>query len=284
MNQRPKIAGIGEVLWDMLPNGKMLGGAPANFCYHAGRLGAEAALISAIGQDENGREIIELLRNKGLQLFLNQPEYPTGTVSVNLKDGIPEYEIHRGVAWDHIRPSAEAFEWLKSADALCFGSLAQRSEVSALAIHQALEMLPAEAIKVFDVNLRQNFFDKQLLHQSLAKANVVKLNDEEIDVLGRLLDLQGTAEEQGRQLMHNFGLRLVALTMGSKGSWLFTADDQSFMPVPKVEVVDTIGAGDSFTAVLVTGLLLQKELRQIHEEATTYAARVCMHKGAMPAV
>lgn len=284
MNHPLKIAGIGEVLWDMLPGGKMLGGAPANFCYHTTRLGVESALISAIGHDENGQEIVELLNSKGLRYYCNQPDYPTGSVSVSLKAGIPEYEIHRDVAWDHIRPSAEAFEWLKSADALCFGSLAQRHEVSAMAIQQALEALPENALKVFDVNLRQHFYSKELLHQALLKANVVKLNDEEIEVVGRLFDLHGPAEEQCRQLMQNFGLRLVALTMGSRGSWLFTADEQSFTPVPKVEVVDTIGAGDSFTAVLVTGLLMKNELRQIHEEATSYAARVCMHKGAMPAV
>lgn len=282
MYHTPKIAGIGEVLWDLLPGGKMLGGAPANFCYHAGRLGAETALISAIGHDENGLEIIELLNNKGLRYYLNHPNYPTGTVSVSLKDGIPDYTIHRDVAWDHIKPASEAFDWLTGADALCFGSLAQRSVVSALAIHQALEMLPADALKVFDVNLRQNFFDKQLLHQSFLKANVVKLNDEELEIVGHLYDLQGDIEEKCHQLINRYQLRLVALTLGSKGSWLITTEKHSFMPVPKVKVADTIGAGDSFTAVLVTGLLRQKDLEQIHAEATEYAAKVCMHQGAMP--
>jgi len=282
MNYTPKIAGIGEVLWDMLPGSKMLGGAPANFCYHAGRLGAETALISAIGHDEYGQEIVELLNSKGLRYFLNHPNYPTGTVSVRLKEGIPEYTIHRDVAWDHIKPATEAFDWLTDAGVLCFGSLAQRSAVSALAIHQALEMLPADALKVFDVNLRQNFFDKQLLHQSFSKANVVKLNDEEIEVIGQLFDLKGTHKEKCIQLINHYQLRMVALTLGSKGSWLLTPDKQSFMPVPKVKVADTVGAGDSFTAVLVTGLLMKKDLQQIHSEATEYAAKVCTHKGAMP--
>lgn len=284
MNHTPKIAGIGEVLWDLLPGGKMPGGAPANFCYHAGRLGAETALISAIGHDENGREIVELLNNKGLRYYLNRPNYPTGTVSVSLKAGIPEYVIHRDVAWDHIKPATEAFDWLTGADALCFGSLAQRSVVSALAIHQALDMLPAEALKVFDVNLRQNFFGKQVLHQSFSKANVVKLNDEEIEVIGQLFDLQGSHEEKCFQLISQYQLRLVALTLGSKGSWLFTTEKQSFLPVPKVKVADTVGAGDSFTAVLVSGLIMNKDLQQIHGEATEYAAKVCMHKGAMPEI
>lgn len=280
--KRFRITGIGEVLWDLLPGGKMLGGAPANFCFHAQRLGAESAIISATGNDHLGDEIVKTLDEKGVHHILNYPDYPTGTVSVKLIEGIPEYIIHTEVAWDFIKPGDEAIKWIKDSDAICFGTLCQRSEVSAKSIEKALSLVPEKALKVLDVNLRQHFFTKEILEKSFRKANVVKLNDEEIEVIGSLFELTGSPVEKCRTLMNRFQIDIVALTMGENGSRLMTATEESYLPVPKVFVVDTVGAGDSFTAVMVMGLLNKKLLQVLHSEASQYAARVCTFSGAMP--
>jgi len=277
-----KIAGIGEVLWDLLPTGKMIGGAPANFCYHAKNLGADAAIISATGNDALGAEIENTLTQKGIKHILNHPDYPTGTVSVELKNGIPDYIIHENVAWDFIRLDNEAQSWIKTADAICFGTLGQRSIVSAEAIDQALDSVAPKALKVLDVNLRQQYFSKEILEKSFKRANVVKLNDEEIEIIGAMFGLSGSQKLKCLTLMDIFRFDVMALTMGDKGSLLLTTNEESFVPVPKVKVVDTVGAGDSFTAVMVMGLLNNKQLHELHNEATEYAAKVCTFSGAMP--
>lgn len=278
------VTGIGEVLWDMLPQGKKLGGAPGNFCFHAGNVGAKAALVSAIGKDEPGKEIKEILIGKGLHFMPNYSDYPSGYVSVELNNGIPSYVIHEGVAWDDISLSPEAIDWIKSTDAICFGTLAQRSVISREAIFNAIQAAPDHALKVLDINLRQHYYSKDLLKKSFDLANLVKLNDEELVIVSEMFGLKGNENEQCKELMEKFGLKLLALTKGSEGSWLFTPSEESYQKVPKVEVVDTIGAGDSFTAVMVMGLLNNKPLAQLHREASEYAAKVCTYSGAMPAI
>lgn len=277
-----KIAGIGEVLWDLLPDGKKLGGAPANFCYHSRMLGNNASIISAVGKDDLGKEIIQQLDQKSVLHFLNILDLPTGTVSVTMTNSLPSYEIHQNVAWDNINLEDKALNWLADADAFCFGSLAQRSETSSNAIQNALVALPNSTLKVFDINLRQQYYSAEIIHHSLQKANVVKLNEEEIETISMLFSLKGSQMEQCLWLIKEYKLQLLALTLGSNGSWLITPTTQSYLPVPKVKVVDTVGAGDSFTAVLVDGLLRQKAIKTIHTEATEYAAKVCLYKGAMP--
>jgi len=277
-----KIAGIGEVLWDLLPTGKMIGGAPANFCYHAKNLGADVAIISATGNDALGAEIENTLTEKGIKHILNHPDYPTGTVSVELKNGIPDYIIHENIAWDFIRLDADALSWIKSADVLCFGSLCQRSVVSAESINQALDGVTDKTLKVLDVNLRQHYFSRLILEKSFKRANVVKLNDEEIEIIGAMFGLSGSQNLKCRALMNMFQIEVVALTMGASGSLLLTTNEESFVPVPKVKVIDTVGAGDSFAAVMVMGLLNKKPLHELHNEATEYAAKVCTYSGAMP--
>ncbi len=279
-----RVTGIGEVLWDMLPQGKQLGGAPGNFCFHTQNLGAEAAIISAIGKDESGKEIENTLNRKGLHLLFNYPDFPTGYVSVKLNNGIPTYIIHEEMAWDYISLNDDAKDWLKHTDAICFGSLAQRSETSRKAIGQAIQTAPAHALRVLDINLRQQYYSNELLEASFNLANVVKLNDEELKIIGKMFGLKGTDKAKCHDLMNRFGLKLLALTRGSEGSWLFTPLEESFQKVPKVEVVDTIGAGDSFTAVLVMGLLREKPLALLHREATEYSAQVCTFPGANPAI
>ncbi|MCF8365295.1 MAG: carbohydrate kinase [Bacteroidales bacterium] len=284
MDKKFSITGIGEILWDMLPDGKQAGGAPGNFCYHSQNFGAKAAIISAVGNDENGSEISETLQSKGLKLFLNYPGYPTGYVSIALKNGLPSYIIHENVAWDYISLNEDAKDWIKQTDAICFGSLAQRSETSRKAIGQAIETAPAHALKVLDINLRQQYYSKDLLKASFNLANVVKLNDEELEIISNIFGFDGTEKEKCHKLMDRFELKLMALTLGSKGSWLFTENESSFQLVPKVEVVDTVGAGDSFTAAMVMGLLQQKPLSELHRRASQYAAKVCTYSGATPLV
>lgn len=282
--QKFKITGIGEILWDMLPDGKMLGGAPANFCFHAQNLGGDAAIISAVGADKEGVEIEKMLAARGINTFINTPDKPTGTVSVKVDDGIPSYIIHEDVAWDFITPDAAALRRIEASDAICFGTLAQRSAVSSAAIGNALALAGSNTLKIFDINLRQNFYSRAVIERSLRAANVLKINDEELDIISLLLKLQGPEEEKVRKIMNDFDLSYLALTMGSKGSRLFSKSDESYLPVPKVKVVDTIGAGDSFTAMMAMELLRKKPLAEVHSNATEYAALVCTHKGATPAI
>jgi len=279
-----KITGIGEVLWDMLPDGKQLGGAPGNFCFHTQNLGADAAMISAIGRDESGEEMEILLKDKKLKLMLNYPDFATGYVSVKLENGMPTYTIHENVAWDNITLSNEAKEWIRVSDAICFGSLAQRSKTSRKAIEEALKLAPEKALKVFDINLRQHYYNRDILERSMTLANLLKLNEDELEIISKMFNLSGNDKKKCHSLMQLFGLDLVALTLGSQGSWLYTPADESFQKVPEIKVVDTIGAGDSFTATMVMGLLNKKPLEQLHLEATAYSAKVCTYSGATPKI
>jgi fructokinase len=283
--QKFRITGIGEILWDMLPDGKMLGGAPANFCFHTQNLGAEAAIVSAIGRDAAGSEMEEILRSRGIKALINKPaNKPTGIVTVKLEAGIPTYNIHENVAWDFIDLDDASKKWIVSSDAICFGTLAQRSSVSSQAILQALDLADSAALKIFDINLRQQYYSAELIKKSLLKANVLKINDEELEVITGLFGLRGSEEEKVQQLMENYNLDYLALTLGSRGSRLFSPTEESYLPVPKVKVVDTIGAGDSFTAMMAMELLRKKPLAEIHSSATAYAALICKHKGATPAI
>jgi len=284
MVKKFRVTGIGEILWDMLPDGKKLGGAPGNFCFHTQNLGAESAIISAVGKDDNGEEISANLKEKGLKAFLNYPDFPSGYVTVKLNYGIPSYIIHEKVAWDFISLNEDAKGWITQTDAICFGTLAQRSETSCKAIGQAIQTAPAHALKVLDINLRQQYYSNELLEASFNLANVVKLNDEELEIISDMFSLDGTDKEKCHTLMEKFGLKLIALTMGSQGSWLYSENEASFHPVPKVKVVDTIGAGDSFTAAMVMGLLQQKPLTELHSQASQYAAKVCTYSGATPPI
>lgn len=277
-----RITGIGEILWDMLPDGKMLGGAPANFCFHAKNIGGDATMISAVGKDDLGIEIEKHLKSLGIPAILNHVDRPTGAVSVNISNGMPSYTIHEEVAWDFIKLSEKAIVWIKSSDAICFGSLAQRSDVSSQAIHRALGLVSSDALKVLDINIRQQFYSENILVNALEKANVLKLNDEEMELISPMFHLTGSPEQKARMIMRDFRMDFLALTLGNEGSWLFGKNEQSFLPAPKVQVKDTIGAGDSFTAVMTMGILRKKPLVAIHRDATNYAARVCTFRGATP--
>lgn len=282
--EKKTVIGIGEILWDLLPDGKQLGGAPANFAWHAQQLGAEGTVVSAVGEDEPGEEIRDIIKDKALGNGISISSKPTGTVSVELSNGIPDYIIHENVAWDFIELNDLAKEKTLQADAICFGSLAQRSDVSAKNIRTALDSAPEECLKIFDINLRQAFYSKEIIEASLKRANVFKINDEELLIVREMFGVSGTDEEVCRELMDMFDLKLTALTGGEKGSMLIAKGEVSEIKTPKVEVVDTIGAGDSFTAALAMGMLEGLPLKEIHNRAVTLSAFVCTQKGATPVI
>ncbi|MBR3388807.1 MAG: carbohydrate kinase [Bacteroidales bacterium] len=276
------IVGIGEILWDMLPSGKALGGAPANFAYHATRLGEEGWAVSAIGPDALGREIMDIVTEKRLKNVISVTDKPTGTVQVELDArGVPTYTIMEGVAWDHIPFTPEMEALAQRADAVCFGSLVQRM-ASRESVLRFLRATRPDALKVFDINLRQHYYSPEVLEESLKIADILKINDEEIRIVADMFGLGGDDTAVSRALIDRYGLRLVILTKGAEGSEVITADDTLPQPAGEAEVVDTVGAGDSFTAAFVVGYLRGDSLADAQRLASDTAAYVCSRKGAMP--
>ena len=279
MQNKRYVVGLGEVLWDVLPEGKKLGGAPANFAYHAGQfLGSDNTIaISALGEDRLAEETIEALREHGLNDLLPRVPYPTGTVQVQLDEqGIPTYDIKENVAWDNIPFDDDIKQIAQNCRAVCFGSLAQRNVVSRETIHKFLDATPADCVKIFDINLRQHFYTKEVIQESLQRCNILKINDEELDIVVPMLG------RDKHQLIADYRLSMLVLTCGTEGSYIITPDDESFLPTPKVEVVDTVGAGDSFTGAFVVSLLSGKTICEAHQKAVEVSAFVCTQAGAMP--
>lgn len=280
------IVGMGEVLWDMLPDGRKVGGAPANFAYHASQFGFDSRVVSAIGKDSLGTEITDNFDKKGLHYLIETVPYPTGTVQIELDDvGVPCYDIREGTAWDNI-PFTPALEDLaRHTEAVCFGSLAQRSAVSRETIGRFLDTMPDDGstLRIFDINLRQNFYCKEVIESSLRRCNVLKINDEELVVLSRLFSCPGIGpEEKCKAFLSMYGLKMLILTCGVDGSYVFYGDGYSFIETPKVEVADTVGAGDSFTASFVSAILEGRTVRDAHALAVEVSAFVCTQDGAMP--
>ncbi len=278
------VLGIGEILWDLLPEGRQLGGAPANFAFHCKQLGASAIVASSVGNDQPGAKIKDFLAwNHIGDLVQTDPKKPTGVVEVHVdSNGVPTYNIIENVAWDYMHYNSGIGEIAKTADVICFGSLAQRNDVSKLTIQRTLKESNDKCLRIFDINIRQDYYSKQLLIESLILANVLKINGDELDLLIRLLDLPIDPEKAIESLMQQFDLRLLALTMGEKGSSLHMVNERSFLETPKVQVLDTVGAGDSFTAALAVGLLKGLPLSDVHAAAVALSAYVCTMKGATP--
>lgn len=283
---KPLVIGMGEALWDVLPEGRKIGGAPANFAFHAGQAGMDARVVSAVGRDALGDETLLTLQQKGLNTdAVARVDFPTGVVQVTLSEGgIPQYDICEGVAWDNIPFTPALDELARNAQAVCWGSLAQRSEVSRNCIYRFLDAMPSEQgrLKVFDINLRQHFYSIDVIEASCQRANVLKINEEELVIVSELLRL-GTplVEQQCRLLMERFSLDMLVLTCGCNGSYIFTPVETSFRVTPLVQVADTVGAGDSFTATLVADLLKGASVGVAHEHAVQLAAYVCTQQGAM---
>jgi fructokinase len=278
------IIGLGEVLWDMLPTGRQMGGAPANFACLARALGADVSLISRVGNDDLGREILDSLRRArvNVQAVGIDTELPTGTVSVEVSnDGQPKFTINAPSAWDRIDANDVCLRLAEKCDAICFGSLGQRSEASRNAVMKILDRVPDRALRILDVNLRPPFVDSRVIQTSLLRANVLKLNEHELPVLAGMLGLTApSAPGQLAELGSRFGLRLIALTRGSAGSVLWSPGQVSENPGAKVAVVDSVGAGDAFTAAMAHAYLLGWKLDRINQFAGNVAAFVCSHAGA----
>lgn len=285
-NNRPTIVALGEVLWDMLLGGKKIGGAPLNFACHATQLGCKGVMVSSIGKDALGDELLEGIAPIGVELsFVQRSDRPTSKVDVVVdSQGTPQYIINEGVAWDHILFTPEMYALAQKADAVCWGSLAARNETSRTTIIRFVESTREDCLKVFDINIRQHYYDKEFINWGLTQANVLKLNDDELPLLQGYYSLMGDPIEQCRELLERFGLRYVVYTCGSKESVVVGAEDISRIDTPKVEVVDTVGAGDSFTAAFVSGLIRGDSIAETHRHAVDIAAYVCTQAGAIPAL
>ena len=280
------VVGMGEALWDVLPEGKKIGGAPANFAYHVSQFGLPSCVVSAIGDDALGKEIIENFTSKGLDQLIAEVPYPTGTVQVEIdQTGIPLYDIKENVAWDNI-PYTEHLDALaKRTKAVCFGSLAQRNVVSRETINHFLDTMPKDddSLIVFDVNLRQGFYNKEILCKSMQNCNILKINDEELITVSRMFGYPGIdLQDKCWILLGKYNLKMLILTCGINGSYVLTPGNVSFQPTPKVEVADTVGAGDSFTAAFIASILKGKSVTEAHSIAVKTSAFVCTQKGAMP--
>ena len=281
------VIGMGEALWDVLPSGKKMGGAPANFAYHVSQFGIDSVAVSALGDDELGAELLSEYAKVGLAVSMEKLSYPTGTVQVSVDEkGIPSYDICQGVAWDNIALNDELKSLAQKATVVCFGSLAQRNKCSRDTINAFLDLMPddEEHLKVFDINLRQSWYSKEVIENSLHKCNILKINDEELVIVKELLNIQAEGQKAVCQaLIDRYALRMVILTCGAEGSYVLAADGtESWMDTPKVEVVDTVGAGDSFTGAFVASLLAGKSIRDAHNLAVEVSAYVCTQAGAMP--
>lgn len=279
------VTGIGDVLWDCFPEGRKIGGAPANFAYYMRQFGFDSILVSGIGNDELGEEIKEVLNKKELEHFLEISDYPTGTVMIELDDkGIPSYRIIENVAYDHIRYTSELDRIARASNVACFGSMTQRSPVTRNTIRRFLETMPQteETYKVFDINLRQNFYDKEIISESLRLCNVFKINDEEFDIVCEMYGYEGLSDmEACRKIISDWNLKYLILTCGTNGSYIFTESEESYMDTPEVEVADTVGAGDSFIATFMASILKGSSIREAHELAVKVSAYVCTQFGGM---
>lgn len=278
------IVGLGEALWDCLPEGRKLGGAPANFAFHAGQFGHDTVAISALGKDALGDETESELKDKQLHYIMPRVDYPTGTVQVTLDAaGVPSYDIREGVAWDNIPFTADIEAAARTCRAVCFGSLAQRSIVSRTTIQRFLAATPMDCLKIFDINLRQNFYTKEVICESLKACDVLKINDEELVAIGRIFGYPGLdMENKCWLILGKYNLRMLVLTCGTNGSYVFAPGVKSFQETPRVNVADTVGAGDSFTGAFTAAILAGMPIASAHKLAVDVSAYVCTQNGAMP--
>ena len=280
------VVGMGEALWDVLPEGKKIGGAPANFAYHVSQFGLNSCVVSAVGNDALGNEIIENFTSKGLNQLIEKVPYPTGTVQVEIDQaGIPQYEIKENVAWDNIPYTANLEVVASRTKAVCFGSLAQRNVVSRNTINRFLDAMPKndDTLVVFDVNLRQGFYNKEILCNSMTRCNILTIKDEELVTVSRMFGYPGIdLQDKCWILLGKYNLKMLILTCGINGSYVFTPGTVSFQPTPRVEVADTVGAGDSFTAAFISSIIKGKSVAEAPSLAVQTSAFVCTKKGAMP--
>lgn len=279
------IVGLGEVLWDVFPDAKHFGGAPANFAVHSAALGGRANIVSAIGADALGEEALGIMKERNMDIrHVQQNQHPTGTVTINLDaDGKADYAFAPEVAWDHLKWSESIAALAEAADVVCFGTLAQRGEESEAFIQQFVDRTRSDCLRIFDVNLRQQFFSQKQIRRSLELANVLKLSDEELDTVADD-DTGRSPAEKLRSVRERYDLDLVAMTRGDQGAILIGKAGESDFPGIPANLIDTVGAGDAFTAVLALGILQAEPLDRINRSACEVAAYVCSQAGATPAL
>lgn len=286
MNESKVVVGIGEALWDILPEGKKIGGAPANLAYHVSQFGLQSYVVSAVGEDALGEEIRNTFQEKRLHSLLATVPYPTGIVNVEVDEvGVPQYIIKENVAWDNIPFTPELEALANGTCAVCFGSLAQRNVVSRDTVHRFIDAMPErdDRLIIFDVNLRQGFYNMDILYHSMQRCNVLKINDQELVEVCRMLDYPDIDfQSQCRSLLERYHLKVLILTCGINGSYIFTSDDVSLLPIPQVAVADTVGAGDSVTVTFTASILKGLSVAEAHRRAVAASAYVCTQHGAIP--
>ena len=284
----PRIISLGEVLWDLFPEGARFGGAPANFAYHAANIGAEVTMVSAVGDDQRGQQAIEILKGFKIDTSLMQvdPEQDTGTVEVELdSQGKPRFTIHENTAWDDLAWSPALASKIVEADALYFGTLGQRGATSRTTIRRALDVAKAAGVLcILDINLRSPYFSPELIRESIEQADILKLSDDELDSVAQACSISLTSDAATilRDIMKRFELSSVVMTRGAEGALFVSADETVDQPGIPTKVVDTVGAGDSFTAALITGLLQGKDASRLIQDACETASAVCAQSGAIP--
>lgn len=280
---QPVIVGIGELLWDVLPSGKRAGGAPVNVVYHAGRLGAIGCAISAVGKDALGDELLRVMDNNSINYIVPRVAYPTGTVQVKLNEGTPTYDIVENVAWDFIPETNGAKAMIADADAIAYGTLASRNSVSRDTICHLLSSASEDTLKYYDINLRQSYYSKDLIVKMLEISNILKINDDELEIIRSMFGLDSMDDNSlAKWFMDKYHLKYFILTAGSRYSTIYSDSEVSTIKTPKVEVVDSVGAGDSFSGAFLYSILSGASLVEAHKKAVEIGAFVCEHAGAWP--
>ncbi|MGN1273559.1 MAG: carbohydrate kinase [Thermoguttaceae bacterium] len=286
--QSKKVLGLGELLWDVFEDSRKPGGAPANVAFQLNQLGLAGIIASRVGADPLGEEITRFLSGMGLSTDFIQTDtgHPTGTVTVQLDaTGTPSYTIHENVAWDFLELTPELEALLPTLSAVCFGTLAQRGKTTRETIQKILDRVPDDCLKVYDVNLRQDFFSRELLETSLQKSNVAKMNDGEMEVLKPVFGLpQDLAPvDFALNLCEKYGLAEVCITRAEKGCFLVRKDGQTAdVPGKIVQVADTVGSGDSFSAALIYTMLRGSDIQTQAEFANEVGTLVATRSGGMP--
>ncbi|MBR2509353.1 MAG: carbohydrate kinase [Lentisphaeria bacterium] len=282
MNKNIYVLGIGEVLWDMLPGGKQCGGAPANVIYHLNKLGINGILVSAVGSDALGDELLAFLNSRNITTdFISKNNLETGVVDVTVSNGIPTYDIKYPSAWDAITLPDKLAAILPEVSALIFGSLSQRDERSRLSIQSLLEKVPSNCLKIFDINLRQSFYNENILRTSLNFADILKINDEELVIAAQMFGIPGDTKDILRALKEKFCLKSIILTLGANGSMFFDGENFTSYPVGPCNVVDTVGCGDSFLAGWCCAILNGKSPDEAMRIGSEISAYVASHAGGM---
>lgn len=286
------VIGIGELLWDCFPTFRRIGGAPANFAFHAAQFGHNAMLISALGNDENGEQLTKELKKHNLNHYIAKVNLPTGVVNIDTSvPNDPKYTIETYVAWSAIPYTEELAQIAENCRAVCFGTIAQYGETSRETIRKFLNATPNDCYKIYDINLRsnsgKNYFTNDIIISSLLLCNVLKINIDELDYLCKLFDIDqdNDVKTRSKALIKLYpNIKILIVTMGTDGSWVFTKDDSSFEKTPNVKVVDVVGAGDSFTGAFIGCILNGKDFKEAHKIAVNVSAFVCTQPDGMPVI